>query len=109
VETIMGDDRKIACSGDHWSDQDVAELLGAAFGWRDSFYGMGMRESAAWQKAFADFVGAVLVEGYAVPLSVARTQLQRRVQQSSPAATAFRKRVDQVWLQRQLKDDQDGA
>jgi len=40
---------------------------------------------------------------------VARTQLQRRVQQSSSAATSFRKRVDQVWLQRQLEGDQEGA
>jgi len=92
----MGDDRNIALSGHHWSDRDVAELLSAAFGWRDSFYGIGTRESAALQKAFADFVCAVLVEGYAVPLSVARTQLQRRLQQSSSAATTFRKRVDQV-------------
>jgi len=105
----MGDDRNIARSGHHWSDRDVAELLGAAFGWRDSFYGIGTRESAAWRKAFADFVGAVLVEGYAVPLSVARTQLQRRVQQSSPAATTFRKHVDQVWLQCEVEGEQEGA
>jgi hypothetical protein len=79
------------------------------FGWRDSFYGIGTHESAALQKAFADFVGAVLVEGYAVPLSVARAQLRRRVQQSSSAATNFRRRVDQVWLHRQLEGDQEGA